>query len=65
MPWEVFTATEYDGKFPPQFPKYLQELSGKTVSFTGFMQPLRDEAEPNAFLFIPYPIGCWYCECRS
>src|SRR5439155_3858329 len=46
----------------PNFPKYLRELDGKQVSLTGFMQPLTEELEVSSFLFIEYPVGCWYCE---
>ena len=62
VPWEVFTATEFDGTFPPRFPKYLKELEGKLVTLNGFMQPLRDDSALTAFLAIQYPVGCWYCE---
>jgi hypothetical protein len=62
IPWELLTATGYEGKFPPRFPKYLQELKGRQVSLTGFMQPLRDDGDLTAFLVIQYPVGCWYCE---
>lgn len=62
IPWELVSATEFEGQFPPRFPNYLQELKGKQVSLTGFMQPLRDDAELTAFVLIAYPVGCWYCE---
>jgi hypothetical protein len=60
LPWELFAQTTIDAKFRPTFPKYLQELAGKQVSLNGFMQPLRDDL--STFLFIEYPVGCWYCE---
>ncbi len=62
MPWELFAETAVDSKFKPTFPKYLHELDGKQVSLNGFMMPLSDDAEASAFLFIEYPVGCWYCE---
>jgi hypothetical protein len=62
IPWELLSSTEFEGKFPPRFPKYLEELKGKQISLTGFMQPLRDDAELTAFVLIAYPVGCWYCE---
>jgi len=62
LPWELFGETTVDSKFRPTFAKYLQELDGKLVSLTGFMQPLSDDAEANGFMFIEFPVGCWYCE---
>jgi hypothetical protein len=62
LPWEVLAETTVDKKFRPTFPRYLQELAGKQVMITGFMQPLRDDLEVRAFMFIEYPVGCWYCE---
>ena len=40
----------------------MDALDGKTVSFTGFMQPLREELELTGFLLVEYPVGCWFCE---
>ena len=62
LPWTVVTETVVDRKFRPSFPKYLKELDGKQVRLTGFMQPLGEGQEGNAFLLIEYPVGCWYCE---
>jgi hypothetical protein len=62
VPWALFGETTVDAKFRPTFPKYLSELEGKTVALNGFMQPLRDDAELTGFLFLEYPVGCWYCE---
>ena len=62
IPWELLTATVHTGKFPPQFPKYLTELKGHTVSLAGFLQPLGEETDLSSFLLIQYPVGCWYCE---
>jgi hypothetical protein len=62
LPWALLGETVVDKDFKPAFPKYLKELDGKQVSLSGFMQPLREEAEMTAFMFIEYPVGCWYCE---
>jgi len=62
LPWSVLAETTVDRKFKPTFAKYLQELDGKDVSLTGFMQPLGDELEAATFMLIEYPVGCWYCE---
>lgn len=63
VPWEVFAETSLSpGKFSPRFSKYLQELDGKEIVLTGFMQPLRDANEMASFLFLESPVGCWYCE---
>ena len=62
VPWALFTETSVDAKYRPTFPKYLHELAGKQVALHGFMHPLRDDLEMTAFMFVEYPIGCWYCE---
>jgi hypothetical protein len=62
MPWELLAETSVDKKFRPTFANYLKELDGKQVRLTGFMQPLSEDAEATAFMFIEYPVGCWYCE---
>jgi len=62
LPWQLFAETTVDAKFRPTFPKYLQELVGKQVALNGFIQPLRDDLEMTGFMFIEYPVGCWYCE---
>jgi hypothetical protein len=62
LPWEVITETSLDSKFRASFPKYLRELDGKVVRLLGFMQPLRDDQDMASFLFVEYPVGCWYCE---
>ena len=62
VPWDLFGNTVFAGRFPPRFPKYLQDLDGKQVSLVGFAQPLRDADNMTAFLFIESPVGCWYCE---
>jgi hypothetical protein len=62
IPWSVVSETVLDREYRPTFGKYLQELDGKRVELTGYMQPLGDELEVAAFLLIEYPVGCWYCE---
>jgi hypothetical protein len=60
--WAVVGETTLDRKFKPTFATYLKELNGKKVALSGFMQPLGEDPEPNSFLVIEYPVGCWYCE---
>ncbi len=62
LPWVVLAETRLDRQFRPTFPEYLKKLDGKKVTLTGFMQPLGDNLEITYFLFIEYPIGCWFCE---
>jgi hypothetical protein len=62
VPWSVVTETILDREYRPTFGKYLQELDGKRVELTGYMQPLGDDLDVAAFLVIEYPVGCWYCE---
>jgi Tfp pilus assembly protein PilF len=62
LPWSILAETTLDRKYKPTFPKYLQELDGKEIVLAGFMQPLGEDLEVNAFMLIEYPVGCWYCE---
>jgi hypothetical protein len=62
LPWPVLAATATDAKARPVFLKYLEQLDGKTVTMTGFMQPVRDELAVTGFLLLEYPVGCWFCE---
>jgi hypothetical protein len=62
LPWPVLSATTTDMKGRPVFLKYLEQLDGKTVTLTGFMQPVRDELTVTGFLLLEYPVGCWFCE---
>jgi tetratricopeptide (TPR) repeat protein len=62
LPWAVLADTSLDRKYRPTFAKYLRELDGKQVELTGFMQPLGEDLESASFMFIEYPVGCWYCE---
>jgi hypothetical protein len=61
LPWPVLGATTAE-KGRPVFLKYLEQLDGKTVTLTGFMQPVRDEPAVTVFLLLEYPVGCWFCE---
>ena len=60
--WPLLSATSTDAKSWPVFLKYLDQLDGKTVTLTGFMQPVRDELAVTGFLLLEYPVGCWFCE---
>jgi hypothetical protein len=62
VPWALFSETLLDRKFKPTFPKYLQELDGKQITLSGFMQPLGEDLDVASFMLIEYPVGCWYCE---
>jgi hypothetical protein len=62
LPWTVVTETTLDRLYRPTFPRYLKELDGKKVMLRGYMQPLGEDHELEAFLLIEYPVGCWYCE---
>ncbi|MCS6850855.1 MAG: DUF3299 domain-containing protein [Gemmataceae bacterium] len=62
LPWAVLAETLVDDAYRPTFARHLKELEGKTVSLSGFMQPLGDDLELSSFMLIEYPVGCWYCE---
>jgi hypothetical protein len=62
LPWSVLAQTAVDRQYRPTFAKYLQELNGKQVTLSGYMQPLGEDLEVTAFMLIEYPVGCWYCE---
>jgi Tfp pilus assembly protein PilF len=62
VPWPVLAETTMGKSFKPRFVKYLEELEGKRVALSGFMQPLRPDDEVPGFLLIEYPVGCWFCE---
>ncbi|HEV3115783.1 MAG TPA: hypothetical protein VGY58_01940, partial [Gemmataceae bacterium] len=62
LPWAVLADTVVDRQFKPTFARYLQELDGRQISLSGFLQPLREDLELGSFMFIEYPVGCWYCE---
>ena len=62
LPWAVLAETVVDKPFRPRFHKHLQQLDGKKVSLTGFMQPVSMDVAVSGFMLIEYPIGCWFCE---
>ena len=62
LPWLVLGETTIERGFKPQFLPYLTQLEGKSVSLTGFMQPLGEGPDVSAFLLLEYQVGCWYCE---
>ncbi|QJW96257.1 DUF3299 domain-containing protein [Frigoriglobus tundricola] len=62
LPWPVLAATVLNAKGRPTFAKYLEQLDGKTVALTGFMQPTKEELTVSSFLLLEYPVGCWFCE---
>lgn len=63
LSWLVLEETAIARPFKPRFAKYLEDLEGKRIAMTGFMQPLgSDVSETSAFLLIEFPIGCWFCE---
>jgi cytochrome c-type biogenesis protein CcmH/NrfG len=62
LPWSVLSETVIDKPFQPRFHKHLEQLDGKTVSLTGYMQPISMDIEVTGFMLIEYPIGCWFCE---
>jgi len=65
LPWAVLADTSLDRQSRPTFAKYLQELDGRQVSLSGFMQPLGEDLQSRTFMLIEYPVGCWYCETPS
>jgi Tfp pilus assembly protein PilF len=62
LPWAVLSETIIDKPFRPRFHQHLSKLDGKTVSLTGFMQPVSLAPTVTGFMLIEYPIGCWFCE---
>src|SRR5262249_37157521 len=62
LPWELINETTLDRRSRPTFPDYLADLEGKTVQLTGHMQPIGNETDVAAFMFVEHPVGCWYCE---
>ncbi|MCS6866352.1 MAG: hypothetical protein RMJ56_15075 [Gemmataceae bacterium] len=62
LPWPLLAATVFDTKGRPTFAKYLDQLDGKTVTLTGFMQSTHDGRLVASFFLLEYPIGCWFCE---
>lgn len=62
MPWGLLRETEVGQRFDPSFPDYIEKLNKKTVTLSGFMQPFTTDLDVETFMFLEYPIGCWYCE---
>lgn len=62
LPWPVLGATTITAKGKASFVKHLDQLDGKTVTLTGFMQPVKDELAVTGFLLLEYPVGCWFCD---
>ena len=62
LPWLVVGETTLGKKFQAQFHPYLNDLDGKSISITGFMQPLGEDSELNQFMLLEFPVGCWFCE---
>ena len=64
LPWAALEETEVGKKFAVKFYPYVDELDGKTVSISGFMQPSKRD-EVSEFAFTEFPVGCWFCESPS
>lgn len=62
LPWSLFADTQVGREFKPRFPPYLKELEGKQVALTGFIQPIGEDLDLAGFMFIEFPVGCWFCE---
>ncbi len=62
LPWSALAETTLTKKFEPKFLKYIGDLDGRTVSFTGFLRPTRNGDGLGEFLITEFPIGCWFCE---
>ncbi len=60
--WSALAETTLTKKFEPEFLKYIGDLDGRTVSFTGFLRPTRNGDGLGEFLITEMPIGCWFCE---
>ena len=61
LPWSALAETALTKKFEPKFLKYIADLEGKSVMFTGFLAPTRNDGLAE-FLVTESPIGCWFCE---
>jgi hypothetical protein len=62
LPWGLVAETTIGKQSKPSFPKYLQDLDGKLVTISGFMQPIGEDLDISEMMLIEYPVGCWYCE---
>lgn len=64
LPWGALDETVVGKKFDVKYLPYVNDLDGKTVSLSGFMQPAKAD-EVTEFLFTEFPVGCWFCESPS
>jgi tetratricopeptide (TPR) repeat protein len=62
LPWGLLAETTIGPKVSRDFPKHLESLDGKTVTITGFIQPIGDGPELSRLLLLEFPVGCWFCE---
>jgi len=62
LPWPILGETLLGNRFPPRYPRYLEQLDGRRVRVTGFLQPLGDDPQAGNFVVLEFPIGCWFCE---
>jgi hypothetical protein len=62
LPWTVVSETIIEKPFRPKFHGHLNKLDGKTVSLSGYMQPLSTDIDVVGFMLIEFPVGCWFCE---
>ena len=62
LPWSALAETALTKKFEPKFLKYIGDLDGRSVTFTGFLQPTRSGDGLAEFLVTESPVGCWFCE---
>ena len=62
LPWGLLADTAIGPKGRRDFPKHLQQLDGKPVAITGFVQMSGTAAEASEFLLLEFPVGCWFCE---
>ena len=62
LPWSALAETILTRKFEPKFLKYIDDVDGHSVRFTGFLRPTRNSDGLTEFLMTESPIGCWFCE---
>ena len=60
--WGLLAETTIGAKGRATFPKHLEQLDGRPVTLTGFVQPPGVEAEFGRFFLLEFPVGCWFCE---
>lgn len=64
LDWDVLGATRLKGA-TPSFPASLNAVDGKSATLVGYMCPLDEVGEINAFLLLETPVGCFYCQPAS